>query len=52
MKNKMIIDDVKSTMKMEGFDLAESDIDLMNDLLENKITLNEGIEKIKSEFIM
>lgn len=52
MENKMIIDDVKSTMKMEGLELAENDIELMNDFLENKITLNEGIEKIKSEFIM
>lgn len=51
-ENKMLVEDIKSTMAMEGFNLDDSDINIMNEYLENKITVDEAVEKIKSEFMM
>lgn len=50
MKNDDIIQDIKTTMAVEGMFLDRSDIDLIDKFLNNEITEKEGIEKIKSEF--
>lgn len=49
--NEKIIKNVKSTMACENFILDDSDLVLINEFLNNKITEQEGIDKIKSEFL-
>lgn len=49
--NDKIIKNVKSTMAFEGFVLDDNDIFLINEFLNHNITEQEGIDKIKSEFI-
>ena len=49
-ENEKIINNIKASMSFEGMNLDKSDIDLINSLLDNKITEQEGIEIIKNEF--
>lgn len=49
-ENEKIINNIKASMSFEGMNLDKSDIDLINNFLDNKITEQEGIEMIKNEF--
>lgn len=49
--NEKIIKNIASSMAIEGMHLEQNDINLINSFLNNEITEQEGIEKIKSEFM-
>lgn len=50
MDNNIIVENIKSTMAVEGMFLDDSDINIINRFLKNEITEKEGIEEIKSQF--
>lgn len=45
-----IIEEIKTTMAVEGNILQDSDISLISSFLKNEITEKQGIEMIKNEF--
>lgn len=49
--NQKIIENIKWTLQIEGCNLQENDINLMNSFLNNEITEMQGIEKIKRDFL-
>ncbi len=49
-KNK-IIQNIKATIGVEGFELQPQDVSLIGDYLDNKITDEEGIDIIKKDII-
>lgn len=49
-KNEKIIQNIMSTMAVEGMMLEQSDIDIISAFLNNSITEAQGIEIIKNEF--
>ena len=50
-ENNKILKNIRASMKIENLPLTDSDILLMNSFLNNEISENKVIEKIKSEFL-
>lgn len=50
-EKEKIIENIKTSMAIEGCFLKENDINIMNSYLTHEITEKEGIEKIKQEFL-
>ena len=48
--NESLLKNIKASMKIEGFDITREDETLIKDYLDNKITLEDGLNKIKNEF--
>lgn len=46
-----IIQNIKATIGVEGFELQPQDVSLIGDYLDNKITDEEGIDIIKKDII-
>lgn len=49
-KNEKIIQNIMSTMAIEGMELDKGDLDIISAFLNNSITEAQGIEMIKNEF--
>ena len=49
--DEKLIENIKATMAMEGFELQDKDVSLINQFLDNKITEQEGIDIIKKDII-
>jgi hypothetical protein len=49
--DEKLIENIKATMAMEGFELKEKDISLINQFLDNQITEEQGIDIIKKDII-
>ena len=46
-----LIENIKTTMAVEGMFLEEDDVNLINQFLNNEITEEEGIDKIKVDIL-
>ena len=49
--DEKLVENIKSTMAMEGLELHQEDVSLINEFLENKITQEQGIDIIKKDII-
>lgn len=49
--DKNLVENIKATMAMEGLEVKEKDISLINEFLNNKITEEQGIDIIKKDII-
>ena len=49
--DEKLIENIKATMAMEGFELQDKDVSLINQFLDNQITEQEGIDIIKKDII-
>ena len=49
--DEKLIENIKATMAMEGFELQDKDVSLINQFLDNKMTEQEGIDIIKKDII-
>lgn len=49
--DEKLIENIKATMAMEGFELQDKYVSLINQFLDNKITEQEGIDIIKKDII-
>lgn len=49
--DEKLIENIKATMAMEGFELQDKDVSIINQFLDNKITEQEGIDIIKKDII-
>ena len=49
--DEKLIENIKATMAMEGFEVQDKDVSLINQFLDNKITEQEGIDIIKKDII-
>lgn len=49
--DKNLVENIKATMAMEGLEVKEKDISLINEFLDNKITEEQGIDIIKKDII-
>ena len=49
--NDKIVENIKTTMAVEGLFLQDSDVYLINQFLDNQITEQEGIDIIKKDII-
>ena len=49
--DKKLVENIKATMAIEGLDLPDKDVSLINQYLENEITAEEGIDIIKKDII-
>ena len=45
-----MINNIKTSMEMENQNLTANDICLLNDFADNKITIEDAIQSIKSQF--
>lgn len=45
--DEKLVENIKATMAMEGLELHQEDVSLINEFLENKITQEQGIDIIK-----
>lgn len=50
-ENDKILQNIKASMQIENLTLTNTDIELMNSFLSNRISEKEAIQKIKSEFL-
>lgn len=50
-ENKQILDNVKATMAIEGFNVTENETKIMEDFLEGKITEEDVLKIIKGKAI-
>lgn len=46
-----LIENIKATMAMEGFNVNDKDISLINQFLDNQITQEQGIDIIKKDIM-
>lgn len=46
-ENNIIINNIKTTMEMENQSLTASDIAMLNDFADNKITMEDAMQKVK-----
>lgn len=44
------INNIKTSMEMENQSLTENDISLINDFADNKISMEDAMQSIKSQF--
>ena len=49
--DKKIVENITATMAIEGLQLQDKDVSLINQYLENQITEQEGIDIIKKEIM-
>lgn len=49
--NDKIVENIKATMAVEGLFLQEKDVSLINQYLNNEISVEEGIDIIKKDMI-
>jgi len=49
-KEEKLKENIRATMKIEGFNMDDKDFDVVNRYLNNDITLDEGIKEIKNSF--
>lgn len=49
--DKNLVENIKATMAMEGLEVKEKDISLINEFLDNKITEAQGVDIIKKDII-
>jgi len=49
--DEKLIENIKATMAMEGFNVNEKDVSLINQFLDNQITQEQGIDIIKKDII-
>ena len=49
--DEKLIENIKATMAMEGFELQDKDVSLINQFLDNQITEQEGIDIIKKDIM-
>ncbi len=49
--DEKLVENIKATMAMEGLEVKEKDISLINEFLNNKITEEQGIDIIKKDII-
>lgn len=49
--DEKLIENIKATMAMEGFNVKEKDVSLINQFLDNQITQEQGIYIIKKDII-
>lgn len=49
--NDKIVENIKTTMAVEGLFLQDKDVSLINQFLDNQITEQEGIDIIKRDII-
>lgn len=49
--DEKLVENIKATMAMEGLELHQEDVSLINEFLENKITQEQGIDIIKKDII-
>ncbi len=49
--NDKIVENIKSTMAVEGLFLRDRDVSLINQFLNNEITVEEGIDIIKKDMM-
>ena len=45
-----MINNIKTSMEMENQNLTANDISLINDFADNKISMEDAIQSIKSQF--
>ena len=45
-----MINNIKTSMEMENQNLTASDISLINDFADNKISMEDAMQSIKSQF--
>lgn len=45
-----IIDSIKASMEMENQNLTSTDISLLNDFADNKISIEDAMQSIKTKF--
>ena len=45
-----MINNIKTSMEMENQNLTASDISLINDFADNKISMEDAIQSIKAQF--
>lgn len=45
-----IINNIKTSMEMENQTLTQNDISLLNDFADNKISMEDAIQRVKSMF--
>ncbi len=45
-----MINNIKTSMEMENQNLTANDISLINDLADNKISMEDAIQSIKAQF--
>ena len=45
-----MINNIKTSMEMENQNLTANDISLINDLADNKISMEDAMQSIKSQF--
>jgi len=50
--DEKLVENIKATMAMEGLEVKEKDISLINEFLNNKITEEQGIDIIKKDRII
>lgn len=49
--DEKLVENIKATMAMEGFNINEKDISLINQFLDNQITEEQGIDIIKKDIM-
>lgn len=49
--DEKLIENIKATMAMEGLELQEKDVSLINQFLGNEITQEQGIDIIKKDIM-
>lgn len=49
--DKNLVENIKATMAIEGLEVKEKDISLINEFLDNKITEAQGVDIIKKDII-
>ncbi len=49
--DERLLENIKATMAMEGLELQEKDVSLINKFLDNQITEQEGIDIIKKDIM-
>lgn len=49
--DERLLENIKATMAMEGLELQEKDVSLINKYLDNQITEQEGIDIIKKDIM-
>ncbi len=49
--DEKLVENIKATMAMEGLELQDKDVSLINEFLDNKITEEQGIDIIRKDII-
>ena len=49
-ENEKLKENIRATMQFEGFYMNDKDFNIIDKFLNNEISIDEGINKIKNEF--